>query len=455
MTRTANVASCLTTRLVLALAIGALSSCSPERTAPTPPGDVEPAFAWVELGPEGRVQARAIVGGTACPRIQHDSTSELMVPRSETPPPGFEDILVCESPISPGTTTAAIGSQTLALPVAEPRRIAVVGDTGCRIKGDDIQNCTGLGTGPAWNFAQVADAIAAVQPDLVLHVGDYLYRETGCPSGNRNCEGSPYGHNWAAWKADFFEPARELLPRVPWVFVRGNHEDCERAWRGWALFFDPGDLPGDPWSPAGCQDYTDPYRVPIGDLAMVVMDTSEIPDDYAATPNPATVARYAREFTLMERLIADDRTAWLTTHRPFWAVASYVQASAPRIAATDLTLQAAVRASAEGGIPPTVEMVLAGHVHLFQLLRFDDGRPPQLVFGGGATELDPAITETLLASDPSVAEALGVAGDQLQTAHDVSFGVIDPLDRDESGWWVTLKGATGADQATFSITGDR
>ena len=34
---------------------------------------------------------------------------------------------------------------------------------------------------------------AAQKPDLVIHVGDYYYRETPCPAGEAKCAGSPFG----------------------------------------------------------------------------------------------------------------------------------------------------------------------------------------------------------------------------------------------------------------------
>src|SRR5262249_9219466 len=47
--------------------------------------------------------------------------------------------------------------------------------------------------------------------DLVIHVGDYLYRQSACPPGDAGCAGSPYGDDWPTWKADFFAPAAPAL----------------------------------------------------------------------------------------------------------------------------------------------------------------------------------------------------------------------------------------------------
>ena len=93
--------------------------------------------------------------------------------------------------------------------------------------------------GSTANSAAFGSAAAASQPDLVIHVGDYLYRESECPK-NMGCSGSPRGDNKGdAWYADFFEPASKLLAAAPWIMTRGNHEICSRAGRGYFLFLDP------------------------------------------------------------------------------------------------------------------------------------------------------------------------------------------------------------------------
>ena len=267
-----------------------LLSCADDQALPDAEQEAAAAYRWVELGPEGTALARAVIAqGESCPAIQLDGDTQAMTLRSENPPPGFEEVQACEAVIPSGTTSASIGEQALALPAASPQKIVVVGDTGCRVKGDDVQNCDGADVdslGPAWNFAQVAAAIDAVEPDLIIHVGDYHYREYGT-CGER-CDQSTIGYTWTSWKADFFDPAQALLPEAPWVFIRGNHEDCgtdttsARAWKGWFYFLDPHALPADPWTWQNCQTYTDPYRVPAGAQNILVMDTSEIPDDYAA-----------------------------------------------------------------------------------------------------------------------------------------------------------------------------
>lgn len=58
------------------------------------------------------------------------------------------------------------------------------------------------------------------------------------------------------------------------------------------------------------------------------------------------------------------------------------------------TLQQALKSSG-GRLPRGIELVLSGHVHVFELLSFTDQRPPQIVAGAGGTSLDKKIKREL------------------------------------------------------------
>ncbi|HEU0095319.1 MAG TPA: metallophosphoesterase, partial [Rhizomicrobium sp.] len=182
--------------------------------------------AWVQAVDKG-FEARAVTSAASCPVLHTDKGDAAMTARAAA---DANFPLTCAAPLPMGTAAASIGGMAVPVPVANPTRILVLGDTGCRIKGAALQACND----PAqWPFPQVAAAAARLKPDLVVHVGDYLYRESACPPGNAGCAGSPWGDNWTTWKADFFDPAAPLLNAAPIVLARGNHEDCTRAGAGW------------------------------------------------------------------------------------------------------------------------------------------------------------------------------------------------------------------------------
>ncbi|MBA2589505.1 MAG: metallophosphoesterase, partial [Alphaproteobacteria bacterium] len=174
--------------------------------------------AWVQATAHG-FEARLVTAEASCPTLHTATGDSVMTVRA---PANANFPLVCVAPLPGGTTSATVAGITLPVPSADPQRILVLGDTGCRIKGAALQACNDPGQ---WPFPQLAAAAARLKPDLVIHVGDYLYRESACPPGNAGCAGSPWGDNWITWLADFYTPAAPLLAAAPIVLARGNHED--------------------------------------------------------------------------------------------------------------------------------------------------------------------------------------------------------------------------------------
>ena len=209
------------------------------------------------------------------------------------------------------------------------------------------------------------------KPDLVIHVGDYYYRETPCPEGHAGCAGSPYGDTWPTWKAEFFDPARPLLAAAPWVFARGNHESCARGGKGWFRQLDAGSRP------LTCPAMSAPFRVSLGDLNLYILDSADAED--RATP-AETVAAVTAQFDAIKPELAR-APGWIVTHRPIWALTPVVRVGpiGPFEVALNATQQAAVRQNDLAG----AQMIVSGHVHHFAAYDFFGRRPSQLVAGTG------------------------------------------------------------------------
>lgn len=319
--------------------------------------------AWVELGDGGRAMVRIVVSAPGdCPSVQIDGRTQAMSLRLPVPD-GFRP--ACELAIPPDVKTASVNGRPLALPQSDPARIVAFGDTGCRVKGARVQDCND----PAkWPFEQVAARSAAEKPQLMIHLGDYLYRANACPAGSEAlCGGTPSGDNWDAWNADFFTPAAPLLTAVPWAFTRGNHEVCEQTWRGWFYYLDPH-----PWT-GTCQKYPAPYLIKLGAFELAVIDSSAVAED---TADEDQIKEYTAQLKSLH-----PTNAWLADHHPFWGFKNDAAGGAPKL--LSVPLEEAWNRSSPGGI----RLILSGHVHLFEFLTFDNGWPPQLVAGEGGTDL--------------------------------------------------------------------
>jgi hypothetical protein len=403
--------------------------------------------AWVELtGPNGSngltgnvAIARAITEATAagganpCPTITINggapvqmnlraaATTSLALRSVNTPPakPALFPVSSCEYPLPSGATSAVVGGQSLPVPKASPTRIVVIGDTGCRLQnGNGTQSCNDPnpnGTDTPYPFAAVAALAAAQNPDLVLHVGDYAYRDNPCPAGQGyNCGGSPWGFGWDTWQADLFAPGAPLLAAAPWIMTRGNHEQCNRAGQGWYRFLDTNaydttgvrtcDDPTQDANPAG-GNWNNPFLVNINtSTQIVVFDTANAKPQsqkpaLATGPGSMFFTTYASELTTAGNLLAMASpplpfNLW-SNHHPIFG---YATGSPP---ANPIPAFVPVMNSVFPGtyFPPPINLALHGHTHDYQAINFQTGTLP----GGGTFQ-------------PAATLVSGNAGDILDTA---------------------------------------
>ncbi|HTZ73230.1 MAG TPA: metallophosphoesterase [Candidatus Aquilonibacter sp.] len=375
---------------------------------------------WVEVGPDGAAIARVVVNSASdCPSIQIDGVGVRMALRQPTPP-GFRP--ACELAIPAGARTAKVNGKTLMLPHADPTRIVAFGDTGCRIKGSAIQDCND----PAkWPFAGIAARAASEKPQLMIHVGDYLYRESPCPLASEAfCGGTPAGDNWDAWNADFFTPAANLLEAVPWAFARGNHEDCTRSWRGWFYYLDPR-----PWS-GMCQTYSPPYMIKLGGFEIVMLDSSAVNELFA---DQDQIIEYTGQL-----LSLHPENAWLVDHHPFWGFAPTIGPLPPIPISVPLE-DAWTRATPRG-----YSLILSGHIHLFEFVELQN-RPKQLVVGDGGTQMSSPIQAALQGMPIRGAITTGAEAEQ-------QFGYT-LFTKTKTGWNFTLKNSAGEKLISCEIPG--
>lgn len=187
----------------------------------------------------------------------------------------------CEMIAAGGHKTVTVSNTTMKLPVANPKRILVIADVGCRVNGaytapkaaaagvppDAGKNQQNCNNPAAFPFAYLANIEATMKPDAIMLIGDWFYRDTDCanstaysnanvPNGTvpttypaalgslagcsdrTNANFETWGDTFDSWMADVFVPAKTLLATAPWIMIRGNHESCGRGGRGWYAFLD-------------------------------------------------------------------------------------------------------------------------------------------------------------------------------------------------------------------------
>jgi Calcineurin-like phosphoesterase len=390
--------------------------------------------AWVEFTGDG-ISLRAIVSGVACPVASVDGRPLTMTVR-QAASPEFP-VTTCQAATSAGAKSATVGGQTLALAPRTLQRIVVIGDTGCRLQGAQVQDCNDP---QKWPFSTVTRNAAAKHPDLVIHVGDYYYRETPCPEGRAGCGGSPSGDRWASWRADFFDPAASLLAAAPWIFARGNHEQCGRGAEGWFRFLDAGP------TPLTCPAISAPFAVRLDGLKLDVIDSADVNDQQLSSDR---LAFYQSQINAIPAVAKSGRKAeatWVVTHKPLWGYE--LTRAGQSLLNENPMLAAAANAMDKPSTPqlPDTDLLLGGHVHLFAALDFSSPgtslRPAQLIVGGSGTALD--------TSDVTSGEQI-VAGLLAQYTVKADFGYL-VLEREtkskKQGWAATLYGVDDTVLAT-------
>ena len=358
---------------------------------------------FVVLGPDGHAVARVITSNPTCPLLTIDQKPQAMQLRAaaETVPqrptrskpddskPSAFPVTVCELPLGDDVKALSLNGTPLPLPVKNPQNIIVIGDTGCRLKLSDnaFQPCNDPQN---WPFQRVADSAARLKPDLVIHVGDLHYRENACPLDNAGCQGSPWGYGYDTFEADFFTPASALLAAAPWVFVRGNHESCERAGQGWWRFFDPRPLvKGQDCNRAEDDkigEFSAPYAVPLGsDSSLIVFDSSFAGIRRLKTDDPV-YQTYAAQMQEADRLAALTPISFYTNHHPILGLTPRQTPNGLSSYPGNPALQSVLEAVRPVLLfPPQVQALLAGHVHVFQMASFDRDHPTQFISGNGGS----------------------------------------------------------------------
>ena len=332
------------------------------------PGDTQLIASWVQYVTDG-IEVRAVISGK-CPDVELDGQPSPMTQRAA--PTDQHPSRVCSARVFPGTKSIHLAGISLPVPVkTTPERIVVMGDTGCRVSAKHglYQACN---NSSIWPFEKIAGSAATFGSELIIYTGDYIYRESPCPVGNKGCAGTPYGDNQATWEADWLLPSHAIRMAAPMVFLRGNHESCARAGNGWFRYLDARPYTGQ------CQQTTAPWLMEAGSLRLAILDTSDlkVPDKEALT------GLYAEQ--LLETGTLLNGPGWLATHRPFWGFGADDDTGEP-VELTDI-LQAAAR---RAGLPPQVRLLIGAHLHLAEVLSFGKQRPPQLIVGNGGTELVP------------------------------------------------------------------
>jgi hypothetical protein len=429
--------------IIVALCTSVLAGC---QSIDQPPKLLDDGIraAWVVVG-YGNNTARVITAAKNCPEIMVDGNvlpMSLRAAATASPPrreiaspfvfPATFPVTSCEFRLPAQTKTAVIAGRTLPIPKRDPERILIIGDTGCRMSATAWQACNDPNE---WPFAKVAALGATMKPELVLHLGDFHYRESPCPASEPRCQNSPWGYGWDAWDADFFTPADSLLKSAPWVMVRGNHEECERAGQGWFRFLDPDRYSQNRACSDPSQDrpsnYSAPYVVPIGARSQfIIFDSSTAGHAEINRNRPSDIFKfetYQEQFRKVADLANKEGVnSFFVSHHPVLGVAAGSKGELFKGNKPLLTTMKSLNGLAY--FPKGITATFHGHSHVFEAMSYRSEHPATIIAGHGGTSLDRAIPDPL---PPGTSPAEGVTVESI--THSNLFGLL-MMERHNNEW---------------------
>jgi hypothetical protein len=418
------------------------------------------------------IVTRAIVPvGADCPSISVTGAGgrtwavrTQVRPRPERTDPAFEPLTVCSANMPIGALTASI--QGREIPAHMPQQVdqlAMFGDSGCRITGAQLQDCSDP---DAWPLAKISASIAAEAPDAIIFNGDFFYREAPCQQANQPwCGGSPppvagmpFTDTAYSWLADVFMPMAPLLASAPLIVTRGNHEACYRGGNGYFLYFDPrpdtwntcapilvdGVLTAAPTVPTPTHVIDLNVR-PGRTLRLAIVDSAggndAVVDAFAEIQRPT----YQRAADLTPRKAG--RESWLLTHRPIYGFFSSEFAIPGQPLNPWLS---ADQAAAAYGLLGTYDLVFSSHVHLAEVVQLP-GLPPQLILGNGGTLLDPPTGYPLPATGAPAGPGQTYPAPTSAWV-EVKFGYVMATPGDKDGVWrMDMRDPDGQDFARCGL----
>jgi len=372
------------------------------------PAESKIRYAWVQMMPDelggkagGRMVRAIMTEADNCPTLKEDGRTITMRRRSPPSRAAFP-VVMCDAEVG-ASSSARLDDRTLPARPVEPNDIVVIGDTGCRmVYYEQEQSCFDY---EAWPFKRnILNAVKQITgQSFVLHLGDLHYREHACPDSSARCGGSPYGDNWETWDAEFFAAADPLLRAVPWIIMRGNHENCERAGAGWVFFFA---LHRDGKDNEACEDDLKSYKVSIGrpegrkGRVLAVMDTSNERSQYSKTKRTKAYVEWLSFLDDNAKLPDEEKSEiWLAIHQPLWLrnmngfqdgykVPSLGPCEERHL--REETKLPDIRKKLETNKSQRLaRLVLAGDTHAFQFFKPKSATLPiQIVAGNGGTQLD-------------------------------------------------------------------
>eukprot|EP01080_Neovahlkampfia_damariscottae_P006330 gene6330-10337_t len=350
---------------------------------PKPKGDVYNIISYTVISEErDNVQfgiVRSIIYGGKkplkldCPKIKFDDkAAKKMKSRNEILKSDCFPVKVCEFEINEKQRKLQVITEDgnkFSVPhlSKKNKKIGILGDSGCRNTKE--QKCNDK---IAWPFRHIIEKSLEEKIKIMIHLGDLRY-------SNVKCDDISCSDNFQNWLIEFFQPTLPLLKKVPFLFVRGNHEDCNSKGDAYFLFFHHLLLKETPTCDEPNPDdfnYLDPWKISIEKFNFYILDSSYA-DDYPSIDKE----KYKKSMKFLRDKNLKKKNNAIITHR-----AIFGSKGSKSKELLNWTLQDVFKKNED--ILQKFEFILSGHIHTHQIIRFSKKNfPPQIITGNSGVSL--------------------------------------------------------------------
>ena len=239
--------------------------------------------------------------------------------------------------------------------------------------------------------------------------------------------------------------------------VRGNHESCSRAGQGWWRFIDPHPL----LAGHDCNnaldddrgDYSDAYAVPIGgDTQIIVLDTANTINQ----PIAADTTRAKKYRALYHQMVALSQQAGdnrVVNHQPILGFAARQEAHrAVALVPGNRGLQSVFGSINPGLLPAHIDVLLSGHVHVWEQVSFSSAYPTQFIVGFSGTAEDIVPLPAKLPADTM--PAIGAVVAQFSSWVN-GFGFMTMQSTGSHHWEIEIRDVNGKQVNACHIDGSK
>lgn len=334
-------------------------------------GAADTDFQWVQFADNNQLIARATTASNDCPNIRINNKDLKMHFRSDYQDEHLKQkIKVCEHNVT-GSYSVEIRDKKIKLPNKDIKRFVVIGDSGCESSffdsKHDYQNCNDPN---AWPFKELADKVSTLKADFIIHMGDYAYRNKYT---NKLDKVKNEQMQWFFIREEFFKPANNMLNSAPMIFVRGNHESCNKMGIAWFQYLSSNKYE------QSCKGAEEPFDLSFDDLNLVILDTSDTHGslEYSASE----LDKYKKLFSKLDGNAKD--SSWLLMHHPIIALKKLNETEL----FPDILDASVINAAFDKKYVSKFPVAISGHFHVLAHLKRNEDKMEQFIVGNGGTPI--------------------------------------------------------------------